>query len=665
MDTAARLLLFTFLFSIPAVVEGEPATDPSASAPPPGAIASVKQEQIPGPPESAWIRTPPTSRHDHAMAYDSARGHVVLFGGSTPAKGRRGETWGWDGQRWALLAITGPTPRRDHAMAYDEARERVVLFGGDDDSGAFSRGDTWEWDGEEWELVSTTGPEPRREHAMAYDSARGRVVLFAGRGVEGRLWDTWEWDGQEWHLVSTTGPERRYTHAMAYDGVRNRVLLFGGSGWTGIAAVTLDDTWEWNGQEWTEIDTEFGPSPRARHAMVFDSVRQKVLLQGGTGDGSSETWEWDGETWEQVVEEGPFDRREHAMAYDAARQRVVLFGGIRRPEGIGSSESVDETWEWDAGQWEQVHSAAPPPRRDHAMAHDSARDRTVLFGGQTPFGDLVDETWEWDGRQWELAATEGPAPRRDFAMVYHTARQRTLLFGGFGGEGVFPEHLADTWEWDGEQWQEISVAPGTAPSSSQGHAMAYDPQRDRVVLFGGAFHGVGGEISLRRDTWEWDGEQWEHLTNTGPTARTDHAMAYDGRRGQVVLFGGWGAAGDIGDMWGWDGEQWEEIPIIDGPTPRRNHTMAHDSVRGRVLLFGGSGLVNGTFTRFDEMWEWNGDRWELDNAPGPAGRDNHAMAYDSARGRAVLFGGTAPITVDETWEFIPAPLVLPTIFVFY
>ncbi|MFO0984294.1 MAG: hypothetical protein U1E76_21655 [Planctomycetota bacterium] len=79
------------------------------------------------------------------MAYDSARGVTVPFGGYSSAA--NGETWEWNGTSGLQPAITGtvPRPRYKHAMAYDSARGVTVLFGGYD-SGGFD-GETWEWDG--------------------------------------------------------------------------------------------------------------------------------------------------------------------------------------------------------------------------------------------------------------------------------------------------------------------------------------------------------------------------------------------------------------------------------------------------------------------------------------------------------------------------------------
>src|SRR5207249_2202662 len=87
------------------------------------------------------------------MAYDSARGRVVLFGGLGLGGCRRGDTWEWDGTAWIEKApATSPSARSGHAMACDSFRGRVVVFGGYDGS---YRGDTWEYSG----AVGQCGPD--------------------------------------------------------------------------------------------------------------------------------------------------------------------------------------------------------------------------------------------------------------------------------------------------------------------------------------------------------------------------------------------------------------------------------------------------------------------------------------------------------------------------
>jgi len=82
------------------------------------------------------------------MAYDSARGVTVLFGGndgSYPYYNYKGDTWEWDGTTWTPRSLTGPSPRAGHAMAYDDARGVTMLFGGFFDPAPYSfLGDTWE-----------------------------------------------------------------------------------------------------------------------------------------------------------------------------------------------------------------------------------------------------------------------------------------------------------------------------------------------------------------------------------------------------------------------------------------------------------------------------------------------------------------------------------------
>ncbi len=189
---------------------------------------------------SAWQQlsvVDPPACYGHALAYDAARGKVVLFGGKRSGGSLFADTWEWDGTEWSEwggINTTTPPARSYHALAYDAARGKVVLFGG---RGNSYFGDTWEWDGSEWVQVSVSGPSVRRDHAMAYDAARGKVVLFGGYS-DSNVGDTWEWDGSEWVQVSVSGPSARAEHALAYDAARGKVVLFGGLG-----NIYFGDTW--------------------------------------------------------------------------------------------------------------------------------------------------------------------------------------------------------------------------------------------------------------------------------------------------------------------------------------------------------------------------------------------------------------------------------------
>ncbi|MBZ5638814.1 MAG: thrombospondin type 3 repeat-containing protein [Acidobacteriia bacterium] len=178
------------------------------------------------------------------------------------------------------------------------------------------------------------------------------------------------------------------------------------------------------------------------------------------------------------------------------------------------------------------------------MAYDSARRRIVLFGGAGPSGQGLADTWEWDGSTWvEVTPSTSPSARYQDAMAYDSTRGRVVIFGGCGQSSC---PLGDTWEWDGTAW--VQNTPATSPPSRLNHVMAYDSARERVVLFG------GWDLSAYRgDTWEWDGTTWTEKTpHPSPSARSLPAMAYDSARERVVLFAGQGGAPDypyLADTW--------------------------------------------------------------------------------------------------------------------
>jgi hypothetical protein len=82
-------------------------------------------------------------------------------------------------------------------MAYDSARGQVVLFGGD--AGGTFLGDTWTWDGTDWmQQAPAHSPLPRVGTGMAYDAVAAQMVLFGGDYIGTYLGDTWTWDGTDW-----------------------------------------------------------------------------------------------------------------------------------------------------------------------------------------------------------------------------------------------------------------------------------------------------------------------------------------------------------------------------------------------------------------------------------------------------------------------------------
>ncbi|GEM_PF-6889085 len=82
---------------------------------------------------------------------------------------------------------------------------------------------------------------------------------------------------------------------------------------------------------------------------------------------------------------------------------------------------------------------------------------------------------------------------------------------------------------------------------------------------------------------------------------------------------------------------------------RSRHAMAFDAARGRTILFGG---YDGS-AQLQDTWIWDGDNWRpAGNKTLPPRRSQHALAYDEARKVCILFGGVGPAGVlGDTWEW--------------
>jgi hypothetical protein len=113
------------------------------------------------------------------------------------------------------------------------------------------------------------------------------------------------------------------------------------------------------------------------------------------------------------------------------------------------------------------------------------------------------------------------------------------------------KNLADTWEWDGSTWAEVTPAQGNPPACGF-HAMTYVTDEERVVLFGGTdtlppF--TGG--AMFGDLWQWDGVQWSKISTAGPApeGRVGLGLTYDQKGKRLLLYGGSNSTELLGDLW--------------------------------------------------------------------------------------------------------------------
>lgn len=287
----------------------------------------------------------PPARGLSSLAFDAVHGQTVVFGGLGES-GVLSDTWEWNGTSWSenctAPPCAAPSGRFRAAMAFDTAHGVSVLFGGMDDNGD-SHCDTWEWDHSAWtqrEPSTSCGdarPSNRFGHAMASAGDEGILVFGGISESDGYTNDLWQWKDRRWTRLCSgcdpdSLPKSRYDGSLVYgNGV---LLLFGGADGDG---TPLQDLWKFDFAlgKWSELCTApaCSPQPSARfgHAAAFDTFRGRMVMHGGITDNTEQTppsddaYEWDGTSWSPTSPGTP--KSSSPMVFDSIRRRTVEFGG--------------------------------------------------------------------------------------------------------------------------------------------------------------------------------------------------------------------------------------------------------------------------------------------------------------------------------------------------
>lgn len=243
------------------------------------------------------------------------------------------------------------------------------------------------------------------------------------------------------------------------------------------------------------------------------------------------------------------------------------------------------------------HAAGQPPgRAHHVLFYDEARQRVMLSGG------AANDARRLEQDRWRRVSVATALGVVDPGFVFDDARRRFVAFGGAASRGM----LADVWEYDGTRWMKNDAAGRPPPRAS--HAMVYDPRRRKMVVFGGMGSRVGEQPPpIYADTWEFDGTTWSQVPVAGPPPRLGAGVAYDSKRGLVILFGGANHERALNDLWSWDGGSWRKLSE-GGPEPRVMGYIAYDKRRDRIVLFGGRHGVPDN-SDLGDTWEWDGAAW--------------------------------------------------------
>lgn len=590
--------------------------------------------------QAAWRRTDALQYLTGPLAWDTTRNlawHVGVIDGAM-------QTAAWDGLRWTVIAANAPPAREAHGLAFDPRRARLVLFGGRDPAHTQVHRDTWEFDGFTWQQVANSGPSARCLFPMCWHAGRNTVVIACGTTSPSTPWgsalaDVWEWNGSAWSQRPGLS-EGRIAPALGHDPLRDELVLCGGHavvGWPNPMPWSFDETWTFGAAStrWTLRSTSVSAGRRSAATLTFDPLRSRLQLLGGSdlGGGGPDPLsgyaspigaivEWSGSDW---LANGGLPSFAVALGavFDPARRELVAFGGD------WLLERGDATWLRDATRaWRRASDGTPHSLE--AVAWDGARARLVGLESVAGPGSGY-RTFEWDGTSFALRADAAALGITRFPrLAWHPGTLRCVAFGSTSAS----LHGDGTWTWDGATWTDAQ--PATRPSPRYEAALAADPSRGVLVLFGGWGPGpFGGSIALG-DTWEWNGSTWTQVvTAHAPSPRADAALTFDSRRGAVVLYGG-DAPSPVGEIWVYDGVDWT-LGTAPATAPLFEQSLCDDVARGRLVLAGRSN--SSSYDR--ETWEHDGAAWTRvalgDPRSGSVGPQALRLAYDDSGERVLAY----------------------------
>ncbi len=297
-----------------------------------------------------------------------------------------------------------------------------------------------------------------------------------------------------------------------------------------------------------------------------------------------------------------------------------------------------------------VLADTPGGRAETRMVYDPTYSRVILFGGSTPIDSAtkvaydLDDTWDWAGDHWIRRFTNhSPGARSGHAMVYDSNRSRIVVFGGRRTDvsTKVQSVLNDTWIFKNGDWSQLTT-PNTPPARTVMGA-AFDKIRDRIVMFGGNTISTDGKntVTPLHDTWEFDGTTWVQRGGEGPKV-SKPIVVYDDATNQILLLGLDEASTSKTDtaMYLYDGAAgtWNQVKPEGLPSCVNEAYVGFDGETSSVILAGG---VCAASDVTDTTYSWDGTKWaKLDVKSVQDRAFGGALAYDAARQSLLQYGGT-------------------------
>lgn len=318
---------------------------------------------------------------------------------------------------------------------------------------------------------------------------------------------------------------------------------------------------------WTELQPSGDlPSARWSHLAVWDEDRERMYVIGGSGENFQsyyDLWTYDARNnhWNKLTPTGssPPSTLTLRAALDATKRKIYIIGDGYLSDGNTSASGM---WIYglDTNAWE--YNEIPTELKDlvaNDVAWDSNRGHIYAFGGGGT-GEESNALWVFNSEiySWNKLEPVGGSPpaRNNHSLVWDPNGDRLIVFGGIGGGGG--TFYNDLWIYSAStnSWK-MQRPRGDLPFARLGHSATWDPIESKMYVFGG--FSPGSAPVRHNDLWVYETEsnKWTRMSPSGsiPPARSGHSAVVALNSRKLYIFGGLGEVPHTGiqllfnDLW--------------------------------------------------------------------------------------------------------------------
>jgi hypothetical protein len=218
---------------------------------------------------------------------------------------------------------------------------------------------------------------------LGYDGATRQVVMFGGGdphdahgGNVPDLNDTWTWNGADWTQAHPTTVPPAGEGCAGYNVATKQYLMIS------TDAVGSSSTWVWNGSDWSKSATAATPLGYAC-SMVYDPELNALVVDIGGMDQWSPAplWQWNGTAWVQMAVTIATNILGVGLTYDADTKQLTAVMPVSNKDGANRliwATVVNQTWAVNGTGWLTTNLNTPQADVD-AQAFDAATHQLVLL----------------------------------------------------------------------------------------------------------------------------------------------------------------------------------------------------------------------------------------------------------------------------------------------